>query len=243
MIMNKEELEGGWPQNPKWNRYTSNDFSNLKYQFPGAKEIKHSYSQAYQDMFVLSMLDGKMNGTYLELGACHPRCTNNTYILETQFAWTGVSFEIVEERSDYFNEQRNNLCIAADATTYDYSTLDLPKQVDYVQFDCDPAHVTLKCLKQVLLSNHRFSVITFETDVYANGTSTQMEQQQILNSLGYQLVAMNIKCEGAIFEDWWVDPTVVPEERWKPFVSHDPYGIDARDVILKRVHNGVKVGI
>jgi len=241
--MNKEELEGGWPQNPKWNRYTSNDFSKLKYQFVGAEEIEHSYSQAYQDMFVLSMLDGKLNGTYLELGACFPRCCSNTYILEKQFAWTGVSFEIDEERTNYFNEQRDNVCIAADATTYDYSSLNLPEQVDYAQFDCDPADVTLKCLKQVLLSNHRFSVITFETDVYANGTSVQREQQEILNSLGYQLVAMNIKCEGAIFEDWWVDPTVVPEERWKPFVSHASFGIDARDVIVKGVDNVVRVVI
>lgn len=240
--MNIEELEGGWPQNPKWNRYTKNDFSNLKYKFNGSEDIEHSYSQAYQDMFVLTMLDGKRNGIYLELGACFPRVCSNTYILESQFGWTGTSFEIEKERSDYFNNQRSNICISADATTYDYTSLDHPERIDYVQFDCDPADNTLKCLKQVLLSKHRFSVITFETDVYASGTRVQDEQQEILKSLGYQLVAMNIKCEGAIFEDWWVDPTVVPKERWEPYVSHSPYGIDARDVLLSRIQE-VKVGI
>ena len=40
-------------------KYTPNQQNNLKYQFKGVENIKQNYSQIYQDMFVLTMLDGK----------------------------------------------------------------------------------------------------------------------------------------------------------------------------------------
>ena len=47
--------------------------------------IKANHSQAYQDLFVLTMLSGKKNGRYLEIGGNHPSEFNNTYLLETEF--------------------------------------------------------------------------------------------------------------------------------------------------------------
>ena len=35
-----------------------------------------------QDIFVLSMLNGKKNGVYVEIGADQPRVISNTYLLE-----------------------------------------------------------------------------------------------------------------------------------------------------------------
>ena len=43
--------------------------TNLKYKFPGLNVIKENYSQTYQDMFVLTMLNGKQHGKFLEIGA------------------------------------------------------------------------------------------------------------------------------------------------------------------------------
>ncbi len=37
-------------------------------------KIKENHSQAYQDLFVLTMLGGKKNGRYLEIGGNHPQC-------------------------------------------------------------------------------------------------------------------------------------------------------------------------
>ena len=106
-----------------------------------------------------------------------------------------------------------------------------PDQIDYLSLDCDPADVTLSCLKQLPLDKHRFSVITYETDVYQDGADYQFEQRQILQSHGYQLVVRNVMNEGNPFEDWWVDPTVIPEERWKPF-KFGSLGTEGREVIL-----------
>ena len=231
--MEAHELEGDWPTSPNWGpRYSKeNDRSKLRLDFAGSETVENNYSQTFQDMFVLCMLDGKRNGTYLELGGDKPRKLNNTYLLESEFGWTGNSFEIEEEKSDYFNTQRKNKCICVDATTYDYASLDYPDQIDYLSLDCDPAEVTLRCLKKLPLDKHRFSVITYETDVYQDGADHQYEQRKILQSHGYQLVVRNVMNEGHPFEDWWVDPTVVPEERWKPF-KFGSLGTEGREVIL-----------
>ena len=54
-----------------------------------------------QDMFVLSMLDGKRNGVYVEIGADKPKIINNSYLLERKFGWRGVSFELDEVKLSF----------------------------------------------------------------------------------------------------------------------------------------------
>ena len=73
---------------------------------------------------------------------------------------------------------------------------------------------------------HRFSVITFETDIYEHlkayaGTSdVQHKSQQILRSMGYEMVVENVSNEGAPYEDWWVDPLVVDRDIIDKFKSN-----------------------
>ena len=52
-----------------WPRYTVKDHHRLRHQFSESEKIKKNWSQSMQDMFVLSMLDGKRNGVYVEIGA------------------------------------------------------------------------------------------------------------------------------------------------------------------------------
>ena len=42
------------------------DYEKLKEKYE--ENIERNWSQVYQDIFVLSLLDGKRNGTYLEIG-------------------------------------------------------------------------------------------------------------------------------------------------------------------------------
>lgn len=224
------DYEGQYPNS---RRYFKSDYENLKFKFVGSKKIENNYSQSMQDMFVLSILNGKSNGVYVEIGADKPRVINNSYLLESQYNWTGVSFEIEKDKVDYFNSIRKNECICADATKFDYKNLfderEYPKQIDYLQLDCDPPQITLECLKKLPLEEYRFSVITFETDLYAGGQEVQKEQWEILSSLGYQRVVKNIKNEGNPYEDWWVDPLVIDEDVWKQFVNEN---VEFSEVIL-----------
>ena len=59
------------------------------------------------------------------------------------------------------------------------------------------------------LDDYRFSVITYETDLYRYGGDIQDEQIDILKSYGYDLVVRNVANEQNPYEDWWVDPNVV----------------------------------
>ena len=52
------------------------------------------------------MLNGKKNGVYVEIGADKPKVINNTYLLESEFDWSGVSFELDDDKVTNFNEVR-----------------------------------------------------------------------------------------------------------------------------------------
>ena len=223
-------MECDWPNCP---RYFRNNYENLKTKFTGAENIENNWSQSMQDMFVLSMLDGKRNGVYVEIGADQPRVISNTYLLEKDFDWSGISFELDADKVAFFNTIRENKCLCEDATLYNYKSLfeelNYPKQIDYLQLDIDPAEGTLRALKALPLDDYRFSVITYETDVYSSGADIQDEQIEILESHGYQLVAKNVKCEGNPYEDWWVDPAIVSEDVWKPYKTR--IGLDSWEVV------------
>lgn len=68
-------------------------------------EQLESNSQAGQDLFVVSMLQGKKNGTFLEIGSADLKLGNNTYLLEKTFGWSGYGIDLVdihEQENDYF---------------------------------------------------------------------------------------------------------------------------------------------
>jgi hypothetical protein len=197
-------------------------------------KIKENHSQAYQDLFVLTMLSGKKNGRYLEIGGNHPSSLNNTYLLETEFNWQGISVEINQQfQSQWTN--RLNKCYLADATTFDWREAIKNKgwkrkRFDYVSIDCEPPDITLKALENLPLDDYRFSVITFESDLYMYGPECRDIQRRILNDLGYQIVARDVANGGNQFEDWWIDPQVIDNVTWGPFISH---GAEARTLFIK----------
>lgn len=180
------------------------------------------YSQVGQDDFVIKALNHKNSGVYVEIGAYHSKDISNTYMLEKDYGWTGVSFEIDPERVEEFNSNRINRCYRVDATTFDYESLfdmlRLPKQIDYLQVDIEPASNSLKALLALPLQKYRFSTITFEHDLYDDPENINIKNKQIevLSGLGYKLFKDNVfdtddRFPGKIypFEDWWIDPTVL----------------------------------
>lgn len=208
---------------PDCNRYFKKDLENLRYKFPGVENIENNYSQAFQDMFALSILDGKRNGHYVEIGGDHAVIISNTYLLETQFDWVGVSLEIDQEKVNGYNSLRKNKCLCDDATTFDYKTFfienNFPKQIDYLQVDIEPAWQTLNALKTLPLDDYRFSVITYETDLYKDGPDAGEEAMEILLSKGYKLVVRNVANQNNPYEDWYVDPSAVDENIVNKFLN------------------------
>ncbi len=57
------------------------------------KNLGKSQSQLRQDLFVLSELNFKNNGYFVEFGATNGVNLSNTYLLEKEFGWTGILAE------------------------------------------------------------------------------------------------------------------------------------------------------
>jgi len=196
--------------------YTGNQADKLRYKFPGADTIEKNYSQSLQDMFVLSALNGKRNGTYVEIGSAEPFYNNNTALLETEFKWTGISIDLDQNKVEQFLKERSNIVLWLDATTVDYTKLfnnsQLPVDIDYLQVDCDPPEVSLTILKSIPYDQYRFAVITFEHDFYYNPTIKE-QSREFLRSKGYELVAGDIAYDKKnSYEDWWCHPDLVDKD-------------------------------
>jgi hypothetical protein len=156
-----------------------------------------------EEQFIISLLKNKKNGYYVELGAAHYSNGNNTYLLERDYDWTGVSFEIDDDMRKDFNLNRKNPCMG-EALSFDYTKYfeenNFPKQMDFLQVDIDAgydsygrpignSHTTLQGLVAVPLNTYRFTVITFEHDanMYWRNSSIRDAQREILDSFGYSL--------------------------------------------------------
>ena len=204
--------------------YSSHDYSNFRFQFKGLKKIKKNYSQCYQDLFVLSMLDGKKKGTYLEIGAGDPYYGNNTALL-SEHKWKGISIDYsLAEGSEFIKrwvkERKNDTILDLDATRADYTklcdTYIKTRHIDYLQLDVDPAYNTYKVLQNIPFDTLSFNVITYEHDYYCDETKKCREQsRKLLKDAGYVLVAGNISPDkNSPYEDWWVNPK---------YISNIPY--------------------
>ena len=206
----------------------------IKYPFQHSQLIPNNFSQAYQDLFVLSVLDGKLDGRYVEIGAENPIDINNTFLLES-FRWKGYSLEISTNWEDDWKKMRKNELIIHDATTFDHQNKlkDLGwDQIDYLQVDCEPPSTTLKCLYQFPFDEVKVSVITYETDVYSGDDVPQIESRKYLKDLGYELVCSDVRYSGNAFEDWYVHPELVDSKLWERFKCN---GVEAYDIFASDI--------
>lgn len=208
---------------------------NLFYTFNGVQSIGNfNAAQNCQDIFVLSMLKGKHNGTYLEIGAGPPVEINNTFLLSYAFNWSGISLECLDQgmKNQWKNIRPKDNFIQCDALNQDYKSL-LSQYysgnvIDYLQLDIDPSINTLSALRLMPLDLYKFAVITFETDVYIGDQRARTESREILTRYGYELVVGDVLIGGKPFEDWWVHPDLVDENIYKDIQqraidNQDPY--------------------
>lgn len=203
---NLKSLDGSvWPHRLP---YFSSTYERLRVKFPGANSIVQNYSQAFQDMFVLTMLNGKRNGTFFEIGCGDPVFRSNTKLLE-EWGWSGVCIDLDQtETAKYAAERKASRVITGDATALNYDDL-VVKDYDYLQVDVNPALNSFTALLRLPLDKHRFAVITFEHDDYCY-PGIKERSRRYLQSHGYVLVAGDIAPDRYnSFEDWWAHPDLV----------------------------------
>jgi len=220
--------------------YSKNKMDKLKFDFKNYDKIDTNYSQIYQDMFVISMFNGKTNGTYLEIGAGDYINGNNTYLLEKNFNWAGVSVDINRHFVDNFNKHRENLCLHCDARNkqcFDFFTDAGLTTIDYLQLDADPADVTFDILSKLPFNKFKFGVITYEHDFYNDDTGEFRDKsRELLKNKGYKLIVGNISPmkNKYPFEDWWIHPELIDEHIYKLFERDDDTPINGEEYMLTK---------
>lgn len=182
--------------------------------------IEESYSQIGQDLFVKEILQEKKNGLFLDIGAAWPVYLNNTHLLEKNYGWTGVSMDLeAVYQNDWAHSGRKSTFLIQNALTADYESIikgllkeNNADRLDYVSIDLEPPIITLEALRKLPLNLCRFSVITFEHDMYRTDPGhsfdqlyTLRESRNLFSENGYKLVFANMQ------EDWWVDGTLFDE--------------------------------
>jgi hypothetical protein len=203
------------------------DLKDLLVPFKGSDKIETNYSEVFQDIFVLQCLDGKKGGTYLEIGAADVVSGNNTYLLEKEFGWTGLSIDYdwmdggytsitcdnqtftLSGFHKYWTEKwykdRDQPLLLTNAITCDWNNIIDNSIIDYLQVDIDPPGGTYECLERLPFDTVDFKVITYEHDAYAE-SEWRIKSRKFLESKGYVLIAGNISKEyDSPFEDWWVN--------------------------------------
>lgn len=190
----------------------------LKINFVDSENLERNYSQSCQDLFVLMCLDGKKNGTFLDLGCYHPTEINNTYLLESRYGWSGVSVDTDTSMTSLYGERVLTQVYNEDCIQIDFDKIKNnfnSNHIDYLSLDLDPAEVTLQCLKRIPFNEIEFSVITYEHDRYRFGDSCRNESREYLKNLGYEIICSDVKNCGHEYEDWYYNPKYVSYDRIK----------------------------
>lgn len=191
------------------------NLEKLKIKFKNYNIIEKNYSQAAQDLFVLSCLDGKKDGIFLDLGCNHPININNTFLLEQKFNWNGLSLDIEEKHTSLYKNMRNTGALCQDCVTFNFNyVIDTlkTKHIDYLSLDLEPASVTLNCLKNIPFNDVEFSIITYEHDSYRFGDYYKIESRKILENFGYKRISSDVSNEGNEYEDWYLNPKFIDYE-------------------------------
>jgi len=209
------------------------DHKTLVLRFDSDELVKKNYSQAAQDIFVLCCLNGEPAGTFLDLGCHHPTDINNTYLLEDQFFWRGVSIDISAPMIELYT-CRNTVSLNEDCTRLDFDkiiALGQTHHFDYLSLDLEPASVTLDCLTSIPFDKIEFSLITYEHDSYRFGEQHTENSRKIIEKHGYKRICSNVSNGGNIYEDWYYNPKYVSYERIKILESANK---EWRDILFKQ---------
>lgn len=201
-------------------------------------------SQIGQDRFVCEALKNKINGYYIDIGAAHPEDINNTFYLEKELGWDGLSIDMgpdnefchiesgttKEQFLEIWRTNRTGKFICDNALNLNYRQLfkknSVPKIVDYLSIDLEPASTTYECLLKIPFEEYQFRVVTFEHDLYRDpkknieyleGARAFLKQfnlmpldvRRSLKNSGYDTDKISVQ------EDWFLNTKFFKEETGK----------------------------
>lgn len=137
------------------------------------------------------------NGYYIEIGAGNYKNQSNTYLLEKEYGWKGVSLDIGLELVEDFNNNRSNICLNANALEFNWAKYleenNFPKIIDFLSIDIDAVthdYANLLAFLNLPVLQYKFQIILIEhnADLHHKFEKLKNLQRDILTALGYNLI-------------------------------------------------------
>jgi hypothetical protein len=147
------------------------------------------FSEWKQDIIIDRLLKHKTDGTFVDIGANQFNTNNNSYFFELNNNFYGIGVDIDPQYAEGWAQNRKSPLIIGDATQLDYTNLfiehNLPKVIDFLSIDVDPAETSLDALYKVFETDYQFNIVDFEV---ANDPPVTQKCKSFLESKGYKLV-------------------------------------------------------
>ena len=190
------------------------------------KKNDNFFSQSGQDQFAYNI--SGLRGFYLEIGAHHPIINSNTYKLEKECNWEGISIEFdksfIPEWEKY--PERKNKVIWDDAFGVDYHLLQkqigTSKRINYLSCDIEPPENTFNILKKIINAGLVFDFISFEHDKYNEGSKYDDLSFAFLSVNNYKVAIKDVYSrnkKSKVYETWYVNKEIsfeeISYETWK----------------------------
>lgn len=190
-----------------------------------------TYSQVNQDLWVLEMLKNKTNGYFLDIGAYDGIKFSNSYLLESDYNWSGLLVEAHPLNYKKMLSIRNSTCVnyaitnevgfvnidgdgdtgskisksgyEIKSTTFKelFKEYDTPNKIDYMSLDIE-GYESIS-LEEFPFDTHICSLITVEHNLYMGDDSNKKRIKELLLDNGYEIVKENVTSDGLPFEDWY----------------------------------------
>jgi hypothetical protein len=167
-------------------------------------------SQFGQDEFALKQTNFKKEGFYIDIGCGEPSFINNTYVLEKDYYWSGLSIDKDKKRTDKWNGVRST------QNLYNESVFDLdissilkemnaPNLIDYLSMDLEPPDLTFQALDVIPWSEYKIKIVTYEHDSYRNNSKYVEPSRKFFTEKGYTRYDLSfLKPSVSRIEDWWI---------------------------------------
>jgi len=183
-------------------------------------------SQLGQDVFIANYFNFLRGGQYLEIGAGHPQKGNNTYALEKELNWKGLSVENNPEVRGYWGNFRKQPLVCEDAFELDFGYLlgeyKFDKTIHYLSLDLDEnIRTCYDCLIGLPFESYDFLALSVEHDYYDNqNVDTRNAIRYFLHDNNYELVFADVSLEGhGSIEDWWIRKDIYEENPIEPLAG------------------------
>ena len=112
-------------------------------------DIQHG-AQIEQDRYVLALLGGKRNGTFVDIGCGTPTINSNTFLLESEYGWSGIAIDVLDQWDSLrWADRRAARHIVADAATIEWANLfseTFTSEIDFLSLDLEPPAITFDVL-------------------------------------------------------------------------------------------------